>query len=587
MLSLINQDAETKAIPKGPLQDTSLDKQKLVKRALALKNEGLTWEATWRELSMYIYPTKGFFGQVAPNQGTKIDHKTLIDEEGTLDVDTFASGMMSGFTSPSRPWFRLYLDDDALMEYVPVKLWLEDVQSKMRDIFQKSNTYSVLTSMYTELAVFGTACAYVEEDFNTVIRLHNYTAGEYYLGRDAKGRVNAFYRRFWMTAGQMVKEFGLESVSSTIQAEYQSNRPDIWHIVSHLIEENDGRIPFLKDYANMPYRSVYWEDGLQDNSYLRIGGYEEFPILGPRWETTTCADNYGKGPGWKALGSIKELQKKVRNLLIALDKKTNPPLQKDASVIGEVNTLPGGITTSSAQTPNVGVRPTYQVDLDLNALENSIEKTKQKIKKFFFADLFLMMIEADRSGSPVTATEIAERQSEKISKVGPILELWQGDEFIKALIDRTFAIGMRTGAFPPPPKEIQGMDIKIQYTSVLAQAQKMVDIQAIDIWTAGVLQEVGVNPSSLDIINFDEKNRKKAEMLGVPPSLLNSLEQISAIRKQKAQAAAQASAQQSMIAIAEAAGKGGKAVKDLATAPIGQNSALDGAMAAMRGMQRQ
>lgn len=584
--AIINKDAETKQIKPGRFSKTGLSKKDVVKRANALKTDFSLWQPTLRELSTYLYPTKGFFDQTTPNQGSKIDHKTLIDEEATLDIDTFAAGMMSGFTSPTRPWFKLYLDDKELMATVEVMYWLEEVQEKMYSIFQKSNTYSILTSMYTELAAFGTGCAYVEEDYDTVIRLKNFTAGEYYLGRDAKGRLNAFYRRFWMTTGQMVKEFGLENVSVKIQQEYKLNTPDIWHIVNWFVEENDDRIPFLEDYKNMPYRSVYWEDGVEDDSYLRIGGYEEMPLLGPRWETTTCADAYGKGPGWKALGSVKELQKKVKNQLIALDKKTNPPLQADASVVGNVNTLPGGVTRFSAQLPNAGVKPTYQVDIDIAALDLSIEKTKQKIKKFFFADLFLMMIEAEQRGTPITATEIAERQSERISKIGPILELWQGDEFIKALLDRTFAIGMRLRIFPPPPKVIQGMEIKIQYTSVLAQAQKMVDIAAIDAWVAGVLQEVGINPNSIDIINFDEKNRKKAEMMGISPKIINSLEQVAAIRKEKARQAAEAAVQSKMLIAAEAAAKGAGAVKSMAQSPLGQGNALDKTMESMKEMNQ-
>ena len=70
-----------------------------------------------------------------------------------------------------------FLEDKALMEIEPVKWWLQDTQEIMYAIFQKSNFYSVLTSMYTELAPFGTACAIIEEDFNTVIHLTNYTIG--------------------------------------------------------------------------------------------------------------------------------------------------------------------------------------------------------------------------------------------------------------------------------------------------------------------------------------------------------------------------------------------------------------------------
>jgi len=585
--ALVNKDAEVKTITPGKFYNTQLDKTKLVKRTNAIKAEGASWEPTWKELATYIYPTKGFFNEVTPNQGSKIDHKTLVDEEATLDTDTFAAGMQSGFTSPARPWFRLYLDDDAVMEIEDVRFWLEDGHDTMRDVFQKSNTYPVLTSMWKELSVFSTACAYVEEDPHTVIRLYNFTAGEYYLSRDAQGRLNGFYHRFWMKTGQMVEMFGIGNCSPTVQAEYQGNSPDTWHKVNHMIETNDDRIPFMIDYSNMPYRSVYWEDGDGGNNYLRIGGYEEMPILAPRWEITTNADAYGKGgSGWKALGAVKELQKKKKNLLIALDKKTNPPLQRDASVVGDVNTLAGGITTFSAQLPNAGVKETYQVNLDIAALDASINETKQTIKKFFFADLFLMMINAEQSGQPVTAYEIAEKQSERVSKVGPLLELWQGDEFIKSLIERTFAICVRKGLFPEPPQEIAGMEIKIQYTSVLAQAQKMIEIQAIDAWAAGIMEEASINPNSLDIINFDEKNRKKAEIMGVPSSIINSLEKIAALRKQKADALANAQKQESMLAMAEAANKGAGAVKSMSQAPVGAGSALDKLTSAINEQQK-
>lgn len=574
MVDLINQETELKNPGPAQFDNVGIDKNKLIQRAAAMQSEYSTWEATHRDLSTYLYPTKGFFGGVTPNQGSRIDHKTLIDEEATLDIDTFASGMMSGFTSPSRPWAKLRFRNRALMQYEPGKLWLEEVQSRMFDYYQISNLYSVLMSMYVELAVFGTACALIEEDVETLIRLYNYTAGEYVLSRDSKGRITGFYRKFYMNVGQLVDKFGLNNCSTTVQEAWRENRPDNWVSVSHMIESNDDRIPYLKDYRNMPYRSLYWENGDKEQRFLRLGGYEEMPVVAPRWEITTNADVYGKGPGWKALGSIKELQRKVKNLLVGLDKVTNPPVFADASV-NKVNLMPGGVSRSSAQNPNVGVRPVFQAQIDLGSLDNSIEKTKQKIKKFFFADLFLMMIEADRAGQPITATEIAERQGERVSKLGPILELWQGDEFVKTIIDRTFNIGVRLNAFPEAPPEIAEEDIEVDYVSILAQAQKMTDIQAIDIWVAGVIQDSAVSSGALDLINFDEKNRKKAEMLGIPPSVVNSMDSVLAIRKKRAEDLAQLKTQQAMTGIADAAKKGSGAVKDMASAPMGQDTALD------------
>lgn len=583
--AIINKNADSKEAKDGVFKKTGLSKVKIVQRANALKRESQSWLATWKDLQTYIYPTKGFFHAKTPNMGTKIDHTALIDEEATIDVDTFASGMMSGFTSPSRPWFKLFLDDDELMENDNVKYWIDEVQQKMYSIFQKSNTYTVLHSMFKELAIFGTACSFVEEDFDTVIRLRDYTIGEYSLGRDSKGRLNAFYRRFWMTVGQVVEQFGIDNVSPVVSSAYKNNTPDTWVLISHLIEDNNDRIPFFQDFANMRYRSIYWEDGVQDDNYLRVGGYEEFPILGPRFETTTTADVYGKGPGWKALGSVKELQKKVKNQLVALDKNTDPPLQKDANVSGDVNVMPGGITTSSSLVPNAGVRPTYQVALDIAGLDASIDKTKFTIRKFFYADLFLMMINADSKGTPATATEIVEKQSERLSKLGPLLEMWQGDEFIKALIDRTFNISLRLGIFPPVPQELSEKELKIQYISVLAQAQKIVDIEAMDVWAAGVFADAEVSPDALDIINFDERNKIKAEMLGISPKIVNSLEAMSKKRQAKAEALAQAEKTQLMLATAKSAKDGAGAVRDMANAPMGEDNALDRTLESVQTMQ--
>ena len=103
----------------------------------------------------------------------------------------------------------------------------------------------------------------------------------------------------------------------------------------------------------------------------------------------------------------------------------------------------------------------------------------------------------------------------------------------------------------------------------------MIDIQAIDIWTAGVLQDHEIVPNAIDLINFDEKNRHKAEILGIPPKIINSLVDVANIRREKAKAQAEAEAQAKTAALADAAKKGAGAVKDLANAPMGQDTALD------------
>jgi hypothetical protein len=562
-----------------------LDRWPFLKRANALKTEGMLWYPAWKDLSLYINPTRGFFYETQPNVGKTIDHKTVIDSTAEDCVMTLSSGMVSGLTSPSRPWFRLALPDPDLMQLANVKYWLDDVNTRMLDIFAKSNIYGGLASIYEEVATFGTACAFLEEDYNDVIRMRVYTIGEYYLGCGHDGRCNAFYRRFWMTVSQLINEFGIDNCSMQTQTAFKSNNPDAWVKVNFLIEENDDRVPEYKDFRNMKYRCVYWEDSAGNDQYLRIGGYEEMPVLTPRWQTTTTADVYGRSPGWKMLGDVKMLQKLQKNKLIALDKVSNPPVQVDASVQGEANMLPGGITRFSATLPNAGVKPAYQVQPDLANMEATIEKTQAAIKRKSFSDLFLMMIDAERSGTPITATEVAERQAEKLTVLGPVLERLES-ELLNPLIDRTFAIMYRNGLIPEPPQEIQGMELKVQYVSVLAQAQKMTGITAINQVIQFVMASAQANPNILDTIDWDQAAKEYAEMSGIPAKIMASPEAVMAIRKAKTQAQAKAEQQQDAAVMAQGAEMGAKAAKDASQAQLGNNTALDALIGGITGQKQ-
>ena len=560
----------------------SLDRWNFIKRGLAIKADGALWMPTLKEISKYIYPTRGCFDEARPNQGSKIDHKIVIDSAAEDAISVMAAGLSSGLTSPSRPWFKLAVPDPDLMEDRDVKIWLDDTCNRMRDVFQRSNLYGALMSSYEEIGAFGTAAMYVGEDFKEVVRARVFTIGEYYIAVGATGRVNAFYRRFQKTVGQIVEEFGEDNVSDEIKTAWKNNQPDGYRFVNHLVEVNDNRIEGYEDFGNMNFREIYWEDNQKDGKYLFAGGYEEFPFMVPRWQTTTTSDAWGRGPGWKALGDVKMLQKLQKEKLISIQKSNDPPLQADASVVGEVNTVPGGITKTSTSVPNAGVRAAYEVRPDLNAMEVTIEKTTAKINAKFFKDLFLMFVEADRTGRNITATEVMERQAEKLTVLGPVLERLEG-ELLSPLIERVFAIMVRKGLILPPPEFIVDMPLRIQYISILAQAQKMVGVTALDQWTSGVAASTAVDPEAIDVVDMDEVNIMKADMLGVPAKVVRSKGAIAMRRKQRAQAQAENSKAAQTIAMAEAAKKGAGAAKDMAAAPMGQNSALDAALAGIAG----
>lgn len=583
--SVPQQQSPITAAELSSFNKTPVDRYPFLRRYNNLKSEGMKWYSSWKELSQWCCPTRGFFFNQVPNYGQKIDATTIIDSHARRCIRDFASGMLSGLTSPARPWFRLELQDKDLMQYAPVKLYLDECTKRMHTVFSQSNIYEALYILYEEIATFGTAAMFLMEDYNDILRARSFTIGEYFLGTGPDCKVNTFARQYWMTVAQLVKEFGLESCSQSVRNDFAVHNTERWVRVIHLIEENDNRIPEYKDWKNMSYRSVYFEDTSMQNTYLRMEGYEEFPILAPRWGMTTTADSYGKSAGWDALGDVKQLQKMQSEKLLGVAKKTNPPMQADASV-QNVNTLPGGLTRSSAMTPNAGIRPAYEVNLDLSDIREDIKEIKLALDDAYYRNLFRGIIDIDRSG--VTATEIAEKKAEQLNLASPLI-LKITNELNNPLISRSYNIMNRLQVLPPPPKEIQGMDIKINYISVIAQAQRMIGISAIDQFAQGVYQDAQVfGPDALDVLNVDVKNTEKAEMLGVPAKIVSSPDEMAQKRKVRQDAQAQAQkAQQGMMAM-EMANKGAQAAKNASQAKLGEGSALDkvaGNMAAMQGGQ--
>lgn len=540
------------------------------------------WMASWLELSNYINQKRGWF-DTRPNRGFMIDHKLLLDNHATQANKTLASGLLSGMTSPSRPWFKLTLDD-VTMDMVPgAREWLDEVQRRMDKVMNKSNIYSAFYNAYEELGQFGTSCFLILEDYDTVIRCRSFTAGEYFISIDSRGRINGFARYFWMTAGQIAKEFGLEQCSAQVKMLIQNNQPDTWVRVSHLIEENQTRIDGQEDFKNKPYRSAYWEFGSggvnSSSGMLAERGFDHFPVIATRWEIATTDQIYGFGPGWYALGNIKQLQRTVLDKLIAQEKLHNPPMIEDASVEQHTNILPGGVTKITGNLQNSGVRPAYQIDPKLDSFIELINSLYTSIDKDFFVNLFMMLMNVDPA--KMTATEVAERQQEKIMMMGPVLYRLQ-EELLDPTMELIYNIMLDNGLIPPPPQEIAGAALRVKYVSILAQAQQALGVEQINRVIGFVTQIAPVYPEALDVIDIQEAVREVSNLEGISAKLVRDKEAVNAIQEQRQQQQQVVQQAAQAGAVAEVANSAADTTKKLSDAKDSEgSSALDKIMAAM------
>ena len=511
-------------------------RDKLYTRWGALKSERATWWSHWKEISDYLLPRNGRFFIQDRDKGWR-RHNNIYDSTGTRALRVLAAGMMAGMTSPARPWFRLGVPDPDLMKYAPVKVWLNNVTQLMLQIYSRGNTYRALHSMYEELGAFGTAPSIVMPDYNDVIRHYPVTCGEYAIASDYRGTVNTIYREFQKTVGEIVGEFGYENCSTAVKNLHDRGTLDAWVTIVHAIEPRVDRDPRMKDSKNMPFKSVYFELNSDKHQYLRESGFKMFPALAPRW-ATAGGDIYGNSPAMEALGDIKQLQHEQLRKAQAIDLKTRPPLQVPTSMKNrDVETLAGGISFVDMSGPSGGIKTAYEVNLDLNHLLLDIGDVRERIRGSFYADLFLML--ANNTDTRMTATEVAERHEEKLLMLGPVLERLH-NELLDPMIEMTFSRMIEAGIVPPPPEELQGMDINVEFVSMLAQAQRAVATNGVDRFVGNLGAVAGFKPDVLDKFDADKWADEYSEMLGINPELIVPNEQVALIRNQRAQQQAMA-----------------------------------------------
>lgn len=543
------------------------------RRLAELTTERSSFIRHWQDLSDYILPRQARFTVTDRNRGDRRNSK-IVDNTATLAVRTLSSGMMSGITSPARPWFQLATPDPSLNEFTPVKLWLDLVKQRMSTVFLRSNLYTTLPITYADLGVFGTNAFAVLEDDEDVIRCYPFPIGSYAIGTSHRGNTDSVYREYQMTARQLVSQFGIENVSIATKNLYERGNGEAWIDVVHAVEPNPDYDERKAESRYKRFRSCYYEKGADGENMLRRSGFDDFPVMAPRW-SLTGEDIYGHSPGMDALGDIKALQLEQKRKAQAIDKMVNPPMTAPSSLRNSrASLLPGDVTYVDVQSGQQGFAPAYEINPRINELMMDIQENQGRIRRAFFEDLFLMIANDQRSN--ITAREIQERHEEKLLMLGPVLERLN-DELLDPLIDRTFNIMTRMGLIPPPPKELQGMDLSVEYISVMAQAMKLTGITGIERFMAFAGNMAQANPEVMDKIDFDQAIDEYANMVGTPPSLVRDDDTVAQVRKQRAE-------QQAQMQQAELAAQGAQTAKTLSQTQLTDENAVGAMINQLRGV---
>jgi hypothetical protein len=550
----------------GPILDQN-SREFFNKRLGALRNERQTFIPHWQECAQFIRPRKGRWLVQDRNKGDR-RYTSIINSKATQAHGIARSGLLAGVMSPARPWFALSTPDPDLNEVEEVKAWLYRVATQMREIFNASNLYDMGANLLGELLLFGTGAMSHHDDFDNVARFYTHTAGSYFIDQNEKYEVDVLVREFEMTCRQIVTEFGLTNISQSVKNAWDRSDYEVWFPVVNFTEPNPDHKPgnpFLK-----AFRSVTYEPGnsaADKQKFLSQKGYHEFPAYVPRWDVTG-EDIYATDcPAMTALGDIKGLQIQEKRKAQGIDKMVAPPLAGPASLRNvPISSLPNGATLYDGdQSAKGGLRALYQVQLNLSELRQDMKEVEGRIDSAFFVELFKPI--SNMPGiQPKNQFELSQRTQEAMLLVGPVLEHLHGD-YLSPLIDRTFNQMMRARILPPPPPDLAGKPLKVEYISPLAMAQKQTALGGIDRLAAFIGGLLGYGLSgAADKFDVDNAIDEYGQALGVAPRILVADEVVA--QKRAAAAQQQRQAQQAAMAgsIANTAKDSTSAVANLTSA---------------------
>jgi len=511
----------------------------LLSRYEKLEGQRQNWETHWQEVADYMQPRKADVTKQRARGDKRMEQ--VFDSSPIQAVELLSASLHGMMTNPSTPWFTLRFKDEDIDNEDEAKIWLESATEAMYTAFNRSNFQQEIFELYHDLITFGTAAMFIEEDDEDIIKFSTRHINEVFIAENDKGRIDTIYRRFNISARAAMQKFG-EAVSSDVQSAFKKDPYKEVEILHAVYPRSDFN-PNKKDKKNMPFESVYIE--FKNGNELSVSGFREFPFVVPRY-LKASNEIYGRSPAMTALPDVKMLNEMCKTTIKAAQKQVDPPLLvPDDGFLLPVRTVPGGLnfyrsgTRDRIEPLNIGANNPLGLNME--------EQRRDAIRAVFYVNQLQL-----QQGPQMTATEVIQRNEEKMRLLGPVLGRLQS-ELLKPLIDRVFAILLRNNMLPQAPEFLSGRDIEIEYVSPLAKAQKSTELQSI-MRAIEILGSLANVAPVFDYVNFDNLVKHLADIVGMPQKLLKSQNEVNAQRQQAAQQQEQMQQMQQLQQAAKAGG---------------------------------
>lgn len=514
----------------------------ILERYTALRTERQNWESHWQEVADYMLPRKADITK-SRSKGDK-RHELIYDGTATHALELLSASLHGMLTNTVSPWFYLKYKNDDLNREDEATEWLEDCTRVLNQAFNRSNFQQEIFELYHDLIAFGTAALFIAEDDENELRFKNVHISEIFITENEKGFVDSLTRKFKMQGKNLSYAFPNAILPPELLKKIEKAPYDQVNIIHSVYPS--------QQYKTKKFDSCYIHE--DSGAMLSEKGFNEFPFAVPRY-LKSSNETYGRSPAMNALPDVKMLNLMSKTSIKAAQKQIDPPLLvPDDGFVLPVRTVPGGLNYYRAgsrdriEPLNIGAANPIGVQME--------EQRRDAIRQNFFVDQLLSV-----QGTNMTATEVLQRNEERMRVLGPVLGRLQS-ELLQPLITRSFNILLRGNKFKELPEFLGDQSIEIEYVSPLAKAQKTGEMQSLmrGIEIMGTLQNVA---PVMDYLDTDNLVSYIKEVLGIPAKVLRSKNEVQQIRQEQQAMQQQQMEMQEAMQQAEVANKAAPLAKVL------------------------
>lgn len=515
-------------------------------------------KGTWIDCGKWALPHRTRWME-SQTEGERNNHH-IIDPSHLIALRSCVGGFLEGNTSASRPWYRTAGQDPDRSKFPKNKEWLDKFTRRTLHALSSSNFYHAAGEFYYDFNVFNTGAHFIDEIQGRLF-FHTLIPGSYFVINNALGEAVVLIREFTLTVKALVDQYGKKkngnwdwsNFSSGVRKMYEDGNYTELIDVAQVVQENQHfDIEKPQALLNKRWVALTYEVGANRYSYnqgqsgfagmgahpvqdkekfLQISASKRKPFIVGRSASNGNYEYGEKGPTLDALGLIKSLNKKAISKDQAIEQILRPTLQGPANLKKSyVTSVPNSyVPLDPSSLAQKGLRPIFEVNPAIGALIGDVLDLRQLVDKIYFADYLLYLSKNPRTR---TATETNAIVQEQQLVIGPILQSLNWT-YNNPVVDFVMDFVLDEDPYlEPPPEDLAGQFLRVDFISVFAQAQRAADLPAMQQYMAMVTEVGQIQPKIWDKVNVDKFADILEDRLYLPAGLNNPQDRVERDREQ-------------------------------------------------------